>query len=308
MWRESNENAAQAAGSTGRLCIIFCMDFSFAPPAAPTPLDYFQTLVQDEDSLSLLEAAASIAQDVYPDLDLHLVLDEVDLLAAKLQRRIATDSPDLQKLLALNHFFYRELGFAGNINDYYDPQNSYIHAVLRTRRGIPISLAVLWLELAERIRLPAAGVGFPGHFMLKISLDAGQVVIDPMTGQSLTREDLMDRLGGAHMQLFGTEEEVPMGLFLQAASGSEILERMLRNLREIHASAQRHERELAVINRLLVLLPESWSDYRERAQVQLQLGQIDAALADLQTYLHAAQDASDAAAVRQQISQLQGKV
>ena len=79
-------------------------------------------------------------------------------------------------------------------------------------------------------------------------------------------------------------------------------------MREIYASNKRHERELAVINRLLVLLPESWSDYRERAQVQLQLGQIDAALADLQTYLHAAQDASDAAAVRQQISQLQGKV
>lgn len=283
------------------------MDFSFVSPNAPTPLDYFRTLVQDEDSRCLLEAAASIAQDAYPDLDLHLVLDEVDLLAAKLQRRISADSPDLQKLLGLNHFFYRELNFAGNVNDYYDPQNSYIHAVLRTRRGIPISLAVLWLELAERIGLPAAGVSFPGHFMLKISLDAGQVVIDPMTGQSLTREDLLDRLGGAHMQLLGAQEEVPMGLFLQAASDHEVLERMLRNLREIYASNKRHERELAVINRLLVLLPESWSDYRERAQVLLHLGQIDAALGDLQTYLHASQDASDADAVRQQVAKLQAK-
>ena len=283
------------------------MDFSFSAPAAPTPLEYFQTLVQDEESLSLLEAAASIAPDIDPQLDLHVVLDEVDLLAAKLQRRIPADSPDLQKLLALNHFFYRELNFAGNINNYYDPQNSYIHAVLRTRRGIPISLAVLWLELAERIRLSAAGLGFPGHFMIKVSLEAGQVVLDPMTGQSLTREDLMDRLGGAHMQLLGTEEEVPMGLFLQPASPYEVLERMLRNLREIYASRSQHERELAVINRLLVLLPESWSDYRERAQVLLQLGQIDGALSDFETYLQAARDASDAEAVRAQIAKLQTK-
>ncbi len=283
------------------------MDFSLVPPQAPTPLDYFRTLVQDEVSLSLLEAAASLAQDTHPDLDLYVVLDEVDLLAAKLQRRIPADSPDLQKLLALNHFFYRELNFAGNINNYYDPQNSYIHAVLRTRRGIPISLAVLWLELAERIHLPAVGVSFPGHFMVKVSLDAGQVVMDPMTGQSLTREDLLDRLGGAHVELLGAEEEVPMGLFLQPASKHDILERMLRNLREIYASRQRSERELAVINRLLVLLPESWSDYRERAQVFVQLGALDEALADLNTYLHAQYEASDAEAVRAQILQLQAK-
>ena len=286
-----------------------CMDFSFEPPAAPSPLNYFRMLVQDEASLSLLEAAASLAQDVHPDLDPHVVLDEVDLLAAKLQRRIPADSPDLQKLLALNHFFYRELHFAGNINDYYDPQNSYIHAVLRTRRGIPISLAVLWLELAERIGLPAAGVSFPGHFMLKISLDAGQVVLDPMTGQSLTREDLLDRLGGSKMPFDGGEEEVPMGLFLQPASRHEVLERMLRNLREIHASSQRKERELAVINRLLVLLPQSWRDYRERAQVLVQLGDIDGALADLQTYLQAEEhQAQDADIIRQQMAKLQQQI
>lgn len=281
------------------------MDFSFAPPEAPTPLDYFRMLVQDEASLSLLEAAASLAQDVDPDLDLHLVLDEVDLLAAKLERRIPADSPDLQKLLALNHFFYRELSFAGNINNYYDPQNSYIHAVLRTRRGIPISLAVLWLELAERIELPAVGVSFPGHFMIKISLEAGQVVLDPMTGQSLTREDLLDRLGGSKMPFDGGEEEVPMGLFLQAASKHEIIERMLRNLREIYASNQRSERELAVLNRLLVLLPQSWHDYRSRAQVLVRLGQIDAAVADLQTYLQSQPEPHDGESVREQIRKLQ---
>ena len=280
------------------------MDLSFH---APTPLQYFASLVQSDEHFPLLEAVASLAQDEYPELDVQQVLGDVDQLLARVQRRLPADAAALHRLRVLNQFFFVDLGFGGNVNDFYDPDNSYLQAVLRTRRGIPISLAVLWLDLAERIKLPAAGVGFPGHFMLKISLDAGQVVIDPMTGQSLTREDLMDRLGGAHMQLLGAEEEVPMGLFLQAASGSEILERMLRNLREIYASRSRHERELAVINRLLVLLPQSWSDYRERAQVQVQLGQIDAALGDLQTYLHATQNPSDADAVRQQVAKLQSK-
>ena len=112
----------------------------------PSPLEYFRTLVQEDDGLPLLEAAASLAQDVTPELDLHLVTDEMDLLAAKLTRRIPADAPALQKLLALNHFFYRELNFTGNINNYYDPQNSFIHAVLRTRRVNPISLAVKLLD------------------------------------------------------------------------------------------------------------------------------------------------------------------
>ena len=273
----------------------------------PSPLEYFRTLVQEDDGLPLLEAAASLAQDVTPELDLHLVTDEMDLLAAKLTRRIPADAPALQKLLALNHFFYRELNFTGNINNYYDPQNSFIHAVLRTRRGIPISLAVIWLDLAERAGLSAHGVSFPGHFMIKVGLPQGQVILDPMTGQSLTREDLLERMGGNRVDLLGDKEEVPMGLFLQSATPREMLERMLRNLKEIYASQQRDERELAVQNRLLVLLPDSWADYRERGKIYALQGEIGLALGDLTKYLNAQSDAPDAEAVRVQIAQLQAK-
>jgi len=103
-------------------------------------LDYFASLVQQDDSIPLFEAALAIAQDVDPQLDLEAAQVEVDVLAAKLQRRLASDASNVQKLRLLNHFFYRELGFAGNVNDYYDPDNSYLHRVLSTRRGIPISL------------------------------------------------------------------------------------------------------------------------------------------------------------------------
>src|SRR5438128_11673598 len=111
----------------------------------PTPLEYFGALVQSDEQFPLLEAACSLAQDEYPDLDVQQVLGDVDQLLARLKRRLPPDAAPLQRLRGLNQFYYRDLGFGGNANDYYDPDNSYLNAVLRTRRGIPISLAVVWL-------------------------------------------------------------------------------------------------------------------------------------------------------------------
>src|SRR3954466_11760541 len=162
--------------------------------SAPTPLEYFRMLVQSDEQLPLLEAAASLAQEEYSDLDLQVVLGDNAQLLARLKRRIPSASATLQGLPTLNQFFFRDLSFGGNVNDYCDPDNSYLNVVLRTRRGIQISLAVLWIELAQGIGLHARGVFFPGHFMVKVNLPKGQVVIDPFTGQSLSREELSERL------------------------------------------------------------------------------------------------------------------
>ena len=127
-----------------------------------------------------------------------------------------------------------DLGFGGNVNDFYDPDNSYLQAVLRTRRGIPISLAVLWIELAQGLKLNARGVGFPGHFMVKVQLPKGQVVIDPFTGHSLSREELSERLE-PFQQRGGLADDfdVPLGLYLQTAAPRDIVARMLA--RKIHS-------------------------------------------------------------------------
>ena len=121
---------------------------------APTPLEYFRMLVQSDEQFPLLEAAASLAQDEYPDMDLQVVLGDVDQLLARLKRRIPVDAAALQRLRTLNQFFFRDLSFGGNVNDYCDPDNSYLNVVLRTRRGIQISLAVLWIELAQGLGSP----------------------------------------------------------------------------------------------------------------------------------------------------------
>jgi regulator of sirC expression with transglutaminase-like and TPR domain/catechol 2,3-dioxygenase-like lactoylglutathione lyase family enzyme len=205
----------------------------------------------------LLEAAASLAQDEYPELDVQQVLGDVDQLLARLKRRLPNDAAPLARLRALNQFFFNDLNFGGNVNDYYDPDNSYLNAVLRTRRGIPISLAVLWIELAQGLGLQARGIGFPGHFMLKVTLPKGQVVIDPFTGKSLSREELGERLEPYKRSngLVG-DFDVPLGLYLQPASPREIIARMLRNLKEVHHAQEDWQRVIAVQDRLVVLLPD----------------------------------------------------
>ncbi len=233
---------------------------AFLDHLSVTPLGYFASLVADEDNIPLLEAAASIAQDEYPELDVQQVLGDVDQLLARLRRRTVNMSGNLDKLRALNQFFFRDLGFGGNVNNYYDPDNSYLNAVLRTRRGIPISLAILWLELAQGIGLKARGVNFPGHFMVKVNLPNGQVVIDPFSGQSLSREDLSERLEPYKRRNGLVDDfDVPVGLYLQPAPARDILARMLRNLKEVHRSHQDWLRQIAVMYRLLILLPDAWS-------------------------------------------------
>ncbi|ARN21673.1 SirB1 family protein [Piscinibacter gummiphilus] len=271
----------------------------------PTALEYFSALVADDASLSLLEAAASLCQDEHPDIDLQALLGEVDTLADQLRRRVPADAVPLQRLRRLNRYFFQELGFAGNVNDYYDPGNSLLSTVLRTRRGIPITLAVLYIELANEIGLNACGVSFPGHFLVKLHMPEGEVVIDPFSGQSLSREQL-DELLVPYRRSHGLEGdfEMPLGLFLQAAEPRDVLARMLRNLKEIHRSAGDWARLVAVLDRLVVLLPQNWEERRDRGLAHAELGNREAARKDLGAYLLHAREAVDRAAISVRLSEL----
>jgi regulator of sirC expression with transglutaminase-like and TPR domain len=272
---------------------------------APTSLEYFRSLVQSDAQFPLLEAAISLAQDEYPRLDVQQVLGEVDQLLARLKQRIAPDAPAMHRLRMLNQYFFRDLNFGGNVNDYYNPDNSYVSVVLHSRRGIPISLAVLWLELAQGLGLSARGVGFPGHFMVKVNLPHGQVVIDPFSGQSLSREELAERLAPyLDNRDLQDEQEVPLGLYLQVTSPRDIIARMLRNLKEIHRNQADWQRLVAVQDRLVILLPQAWEEYRDRGLAHAELGQARLALQDLETYLAQAGESLDRQAMIDQIAGL----
>jgi len=273
--------------------------------AAPTPLDYFATLVAEDDGLNLLEAAISLAQDDHPQLDVQAVLAEVDGLARRLRQRIPRDAAPAQRLRLLTHFFHAELGFAGNLNNYYAADNSFIHRVLQTRRGIPIALAVLLLELAEQAGLRAAGVAFPGHFLVKCKVGLGEAVIDPFTGESLSPSRLDERLAQyRHGSGLPDDMELPLEFFLRAATKRQILARMLRNLKEVHRAAEDWPRLLAVQQRLVILLPGDPAERRDRGLVLASLGAFVLAAEDLSFYLAARADAPDAPDLRARLALL----
>ena len=270
-----------------------------------TPLGYFASLVQDDDAFPLLEAAAAIAQDEYPELDVQEVLGDVDQLLARLRRRCAEHEDALPRLRILNQFFFHDLGFGGNVNNYYDPDNSHINVLLRTRRGIPITLAVIWLELAQGLGLKAKGVGFPGHFMVKVNLPNGQVVIDPFTGQSLSREDLSERLDPYKKRNGLVDDfDVPVGLYLQASPPRDIIARILRNLKEIHRTQEDWLRLIAVQDRLLILLPDAWMEYRDRGLAWAEMGDAQLAVNDLEVYIAQTEDALDRDAMQRRVNEL----
>ncbi len=209
-----------------------------------SPLDYFRMLVDDAGSIPLFEAAASLALDAYPTLDLQSSLAEFDRMARRLAdecRRESTETARLQRAL---HFFYVTQRFAGNVHAYYDPDNSYLHRVIETRRGIPITLAVLFAELAGHVGLDVDGVAFPGHFLLRVNLHEGTVVLDPFSGRSLDRAEL-DRRASRH--------GVAADRLLGPASPRQILIRMLNNLQAIHAEQGRGDLLEKVLARLRIL-------------------------------------------------------
>ncbi|MFM1817166.1 MAG: hypothetical protein RL364_26 [Pseudomonadota bacterium] len=278
----------------------------------PTPLDYFVSLVGSDEHFPLLEAAASIAQVDEPELDVEAVLEEVERMVDRVRSRMISSADDLTRLAVLNHVFYKDMGFGLNANDYYAPRNSYVHEVLRTRRGIPVSLAVIWLEMAQELGLRAHGIAFPGHFLVKVALDSGLVVLDPATGESLGIDHLSERL-----EPFRDEEdqmlkpdldegETPLGLYLQSCPPRDVLTRMLRNLKEIYQTQQDWPACLSVLDRILVLWPEAWSERRDRGLVHAELGHAGQALADLQAYLDAEPLAADQSALQARIKELAG--
>lgn len=271
----------------------------------PTRLEYFRTLVAEDEHFMLLEAAAAVAQDEEAGLDACAVVVQIEELAARLLKRLAPDAAAQQRLRLLNHYFFKELGFSGNLNDYYALANSHLHRVLESRRGIPITLALIYMEIARTVGLKVQGISFPGHFLVKCSLPQGEVIIDPMSGRSLSRDELDERLLPYRQQrgLVG-EFEVPLGLFLQAASPRDILARLLRNLKEIHRAQEDWARMKQVMDRLVLLLPDEAAERRDRALVLAELERWVEAADELAAYLNEAPQAEDAPALQERLHEL----
>ena len=271
-------------------------------------LDYFTSLVAEDDHFPLTEAAIAVAQHAFPDLDVQHTLDEIDALGSKLKKRITADTSQVQRLQLLKYFFYTELGFGPNANDFYAPENSYLHHVMESRRGIPISLAILMIELGQQIGLKIRGVSFPNHFMMRVSLPQGEIIMDPLNGATYSKDELQTMLDPyLDAKGYRGETALPLSIFLRASSSREILSRFLRNLKLIYSEHERWERLLGIQERLVILLPDAIEEVRDRGLIFAQLEYVRPALQDMQHYISEAPEASDAEDIRNHIATLESQ-
>lgn len=272
-------------------------------------LERFAEVVGCGDArIDLAEACLLIAQDAYPGLEVGRYLGEIERMALRLRGRMPQSYDAAERVLALNDFLFEHLGYCGNVDDYYDPRNSYLNEVIDRRTGIPITLSILYMEIGRRVGLPLEGISFPGHFMVRLRVRSGMLVLDPFAcGAPQSEPELRERLKRVIPEGLSAEvpvAELPLEQFLEPASKRQILSRVLRNLKGIYRETQKPERMLEVLNRMLVLSPEASGELRDRGYVYERLECWRPALRDLTEYLQREPNAPDLNEVRVRLMEL----
>jgi len=253
-----------------------------------------------QEPIDLARAALAIAREEYPDLDEGRYLRLFDRLAEGVQSGVPAGATPERRVGRMNTYLFHEVGFSGNQSDYYDARNSFLNQVLDRRLGIPLTLSIIYMEVGRRCGLRVEGVGFPGHFLCKVHLEGGELVVDPFhRGQLLGVEEIKRRLSTA----VGSQLKFDPRL-LRAATPRDILVRMLQNLRSLYQERNDMPRALSAVDRLLMLAPDNIRGLRERAHLYEHLGGSAAAAADLEKVLQLEPGASDASALRARVRRL----
>ncbi len=269
---------------------------------------FAEAVARDDMGIDLAQACLMIAQDAYPSLDVERYLGEIERIALRLRARLPQSGGAEERIVALNEFLFDDLGFWGNADDYYDPRNSYLNEVIDRKTGIPITLSILYMEVGRRIGLPLEGVSFPGHFLVRVQVRSGMLVVDPFSGGAPQSEaELRARLKRVIPEGATSEvpvAELPLDPFLEPANKRQILTRVLRNLKGIYRETDKPERMLEVLNRMLVLTPDASAELRDRGYVYQRLECWRPALRDLTDYLEREPDAPDLDDVRVRMMEL----
>jgi regulator of sirC expression with transglutaminase-like and TPR domain len=267
-------------------------------------LEFRQAVDRPEESIDLGRAALTIALPEFPELDCPDYLRRIDQLAVEVAERRGSDADAFRSIAALNLVLFSQHGFYGNRDAYYEADNSFLHRVIERKTGIPITLSVLYIEVAQRVGLSVSGVGFPGHFLVKTPIDGNEVVIDPFNGGEIKSPKDLDQM---LRDMYGGKVGL-RGEFLARVSKKQILQRMLANLKGIYAKANEWVKTLAVLDRMLILDPGSADDTRDRGVIYARLDCFNQAKEDFERYLRLAPGAKDAAVIREQIADLAKRV
>ena len=233
------------------------------------------------DQMDLDRAALALATIEYPDLDVSSYLAILDSYAVELAGRLPDSCDGPQFVAAANEYLFEELGFTGNSQNYYDPVNSCLNEVLTHRTGIPITLSLLYMEIARRLAKPVFGVGLPGHFLTQYDDGRFSAFIDPFHGGAMLTSEQCYELARR-----SSGEQFPDNPALLArVSKQQIVRRMINNLRAVYFNRRAYAKALKVLDLLLAASPDSADEYKQRSVVLLGMKNYKGAHNDLQKYL-----------------------
>jgi regulator of sirC expression with transglutaminase-like and TPR domain len=262
---------------------------------------FYQEIHQQEEQIDLAKAALYIAQEEYPHLDPAEYLNALDTMAAEVQERLPSERYPLRMLQSINQYLYDDLGFSGNTDDYYNPRNSFLNDVIDQRTGIPITLALVYLEIARRLDFPMVGIGMPGHFIIRPEFQEAGIFVDAFHhGEIMFEQDCLERLTQIYQQPITA---IPPA-FMEPVSHRQFLARMLTNLKIIYLNQRRLPKALAAIERILLLFPDAPLELRDRGLLYYEVGRLVEASQDLEIYLEMLPNAKDADVIRQLLKQL----
>ncbi len=254
----------------------------------------------DDAQIDLARGALLIGAEGRPEVDVERSLARLDALANALRPGFDARS-DAAAAARLCDFLFREQGFAGNPDDYYDPHNSFLDQVLERRTGLPITLSIVWIEVARRLGVEARGVGFPGHFLVRAGTDPG-LIVDPFHGQVATHDHCQSLLRGA----LGDEAEL-RSEHLAIAGPRQILVRILSNLKQLYGEREEWQAALSCVDRILLLAPDAPLELRDRGLLYARLECYRAAVADLERFAELAGGARLSAAFLEALETLRGR-
>lgn len=243
-------------------------------------------------------AASQIARIEFPELVIERVVQQLDEIADAIGKRSPGGGREFVQVA--NAYLFHELALTGNDFDYYDARNSCLNEVLRRRLGIPISLAVVYLEIARRLRQPVFGVGLPGHFVVQFDDGDYSTYIDVFDKGRLLSSNECEEMVRTRV---GAPIKNRIAAFRRATK-RQILSRMLQNLKGVYAKKEQWAKALAVSDLLVGAYPNAPEEIRMRGIVHLHLKRFRAARADLLQYLELAPKAADRQQIREQIRNL----
>lgn len=261
---------------------------------------FYQEIYQPDEQINLARAALYIAQEEYPGLDPDEYLNVLDKMADEVQERLPNERYPLRIIQTINQYLYNDLGFTGNSENYYDPRNSFLNDVIERRTGIPITLALIYLEIAQRLEFPMVGIGMPGHFLIRPEFQEAGIFVDAFNhGDVLFEQDCQERLS----QIYDRPVQMQPA-FLKAVTRRRFLGRMLANLKIIYVNQQQLQKALSTVERILLLFPDAPVELRDRGLIYYQMGRYPEAFLDLETYLEKVPDAEDAGDIRKLLDQI----